>query len=308
MFTSHCGDGDILCVRAADGLLLGLLRSDSEEGLTMQNSLRISFFALVLASLGGMAAVTLSPFFGWGDGRHVAIFVGTYVIMVTGVTLYNHRYITHNSYAFTRLGRFTARPLLAWAAAISWQGPSAWWRKVHQKHHAHSDTPEDPHSPLRGFWYAHFGWLLKGEISWKLDPKDALPHGKFERALSLPWVYLLVGPGSGLLVSFLLGSWMGASAYLAAVFCGTCLATWSINSVCHLAKERSAQTNDHSRNVYWLAPLSGGEALHFEHHRGQRLSCFAHRRWQVCFDTGFWVLSVLRLFRFVGPLKMPRFN
>jgi len=42
--------------------------------------------------------------------------------------------------------------------------------------------------------------------------------------------------------------------------------TYSINSLCHFFGRRRFATDDHSRNLMWLAPLSFGEAWHNNHH------------------------------------------
>ena len=42
--------------------------------------------------------------------------------------------------------------------------------------------------------------------------------------------------------------------------------TWSINSVCHFFGRRRFDVEDESRNVFWLAPFSMGEAWHHNHH------------------------------------------
>ena len=42
--------------------------------------------------------------------------------------------------------------------------------------------------------------------------------------------------------------------------------TYSINSLCHFFGRRRFATEDHSRNLLWLAPFSFGEAWHNNHH------------------------------------------
>jgi hypothetical protein len=42
--------------------------------------------------------------------------------------------------------------------------------------------------------------------------------------------------------------------------------TWSINSVCHVFGTRRFAIEDHSTNVFWLAPFSFGESWHHNHH------------------------------------------
>ena len=51
------------------------------------------------------------------------------------------------------------------------EGPLLKWVAVHRRHHQHSDTHADPHSPhgqgagflgvLRGIWHAHVGWFFE---------------------------------------------------------------------------------------------------------------------------------------------------
>ena len=42
--------------------------------------------------------------------------------------------------------------------------------------------------------------------------------------------------------------------------------TYSINSLCHFFGRRRFETDDHSHNLFWLAPFSFGEAWHNNHH------------------------------------------
>lgn len=34
------------------------------------------------------------------------------------------------------------------------------WARDHRVHHKYSETDADPHNALRGFFFAHIGWLL----------------------------------------------------------------------------------------------------------------------------------------------------
>ncbi|XP_034208339.1 palmitoyl-monogalactosyldiacylglycerol delta-7 desaturase, chloroplastic-like [Prunus dulcis] len=34
------------------------------------------------------------------------------------------------------------------------------WVSIHRSHHQFTDTLKDPHSPVRGFWYSHIGWIF----------------------------------------------------------------------------------------------------------------------------------------------------
>ena len=42
--------------------------------------------------------------------------------------------------------------------------------------------------------------------------------------------------------------------------------TFSVNSLCHFFGRHGYATNDHSRNLAWLAPFTFGDAWHNNHH------------------------------------------
>src|SRR6267142_2461842 len=72
-----------------------------------------------------------------------------------------HRYFSHRSYKTGRVFQF----VLAWIGASATQKGPLWWAANHRHHHAHSDTPEDAHSPREGFWWSHVGWFLCDKFS-----------------------------------------------------------------------------------------------------------------------------------------------
>ena len=102
---------------------------------------------------------------GWSD---VAVFVLMYLVSGLGVTVGFHRMLTHRAFqthAFTRYA-------FAYMGMLSVQGPVIDWVADHRKHHAHTDTEGDPHSPhvgedgsamgtLKGLWHAHTAWLWR---------------------------------------------------------------------------------------------------------------------------------------------------
>lgn len=65
-----------------------------------------------------------------------------------------HRVLSHRSLVLgKRLERFLVTLGLPAGTPVQWAGN-------HRFHHAHADTPLDPHSPRDGFWHAHNGWYL----------------------------------------------------------------------------------------------------------------------------------------------------
>src|SRR6476659_2082096 len=78
------------------------------------------------------------------------------VIVVVGLsnTVGYHRLLTHHSFKTPGWLRNTITFLSA-----QYSGSPMAWVGAHRVHHTVSDTDGDPHTPRKGFWYAHCGWL-----------------------------------------------------------------------------------------------------------------------------------------------------
>ena len=68
-------------------------------------------------------------------------------------------------------------------------------------------------------------------------------------------------------------------------------ATFSVNSLCHFFGRRSYATNDHSRNLAWLALPTFGEAWHNNHHAFPTSARHGLTRWQL--DPSSWLIGGL---------------
>jgi stearoyl-CoA desaturase (Delta-9 desaturase) len=142
----------------------------------------------------------------------------------------------------------------------------------------------DPHSPhvdhggglrgaLRGLAHAHVGWLFdhtQRAARERFAPDlVADPVISFVDRTFILWsvVGLVIPFGLGYLIGGTLGAglegmlWGGAVRVLVLHH-----ATYSINSLCHFFGRRRFDTDDHSRNLLWLTPLTFGEAWHNNHH------------------------------------------
>jgi stearoyl-CoA desaturase (Delta-9 desaturase) len=212
--------------------------------------------------------------------RDIAIFVAMYVPIGLGVTVGFHRLLTHRSFQTSPL----MRGLLAVLGTMAIEGPVIAWVADHRKHHAYSDRPGDPHSPhvdhgvglggaLRGLAHAHVGWLFdhtqRGARERFAPDLIADPVVSFVDRTFIPWSLL------GLAIPFGLGYLIGGTllAGLEGALWGGAVrilvlhhATYSINSLCHFFGRRRFHTEDHSRNLAWLTPLTFGEAWHNNHH------------------------------------------
>ena len=73
----------------------------------------------------------------------------------TGITVGVHRLWAHRTYE----ANFLVRTFLMLCNSIANQGSIFHWARDHRVHHKHSETDADPHNAMRGFFFAHMGWL-----------------------------------------------------------------------------------------------------------------------------------------------------
>jgi stearoyl-CoA desaturase (delta-9 desaturase) len=229
-----------------------------------------------------------------------------YLITGFGITVGYHRLLTHRSFA-------TSTPIeyaFTLAGAMALEGPPVIWVADHRKHHAHSDEEGDPHSPhvgydghgsgavLAGLWHAHAGWLMR---TWgTANPEKYAPELAERRPMAamtqVYGLFLVLSFGIPALAGYLLtGTLAGAATGL--LWGGLVRAfllnhvTFSINSICHFMGRRRFDTDDQSRNVFWLALPSMGESWHHNHHAFPRSAVHGLRRWEL--DPSAWVISGL---------------
>jgi stearoyl-CoA desaturase (delta-9 desaturase) len=213
----------------------------------------------------------------WHD---IAIFLIMYIPTGLGVTVGFHRLLTHRSFKTSPF----LRGVLAVLGTMAVEGPVISWVADHRKHHAYSDRLGDPHSPhveqgggwrgaLRGLAHAHVGWLFdhtqRGSRERFAPDLLADPVVSFVDKTFVFWALL------GFAIPFGLGVLLGGTvdAGLEGLLWGGAVrmlvlhhVTYSINSLCHFFGRRRFATEDHSRNLMWLAPFSLGEAWHNNHH------------------------------------------
>jgi stearoyl-CoA desaturase (delta-9 desaturase) len=234
----------------------------------------------------------------------LAVMAVLYVLTGLGITVGYHRLLTHNSFQTSKPVRYA----FAILGSMSVQGPVLSWVADHRKHHAHTDEEGDPHSPhlagsgvggaLKGLWHAHVGWLfsLKDRAEPERYARDWLEDRGMRVINRLFFLWLALGIAIPAAIGYAVEGTIGA-ALTAALWGGLVRifflhhVTFSINSLCHFAGRRSFATEDESRNVFWLAPLSFGESWHNNHHAFPS-SAFHGLRWTQI-DTGGIVIRLL---------------
>ena len=86
----------------------------------------------------------LAVFFVYPDWLALTLCGVLYFARMFGISAGYHRYFSHRSYKTSRVFQFA----LAWLGCSAMQKGPLWWTAHHREHHRHTDTPEDPHSPV----------------------------------------------------------------------------------------------------------------------------------------------------------------
>jgi stearoyl-CoA desaturase (delta-9 desaturase) len=253
-----------------------------------------NLFAVSIPIAAFLASIVLlwNRAVGWSD---LGILLGLYVLTGLGITVGYHRLMTHRSFETSR----ALRAALAVIGSMAVQGGVVTWVADHRKHHAFTDEEGDPHSPhtghgggvigaVKGLFHAHLGWMFEGHGRAEAEryAPDMLkaPELRFIERWFFAWTAL------GLAIPFALG-WVLTGRFtggLTGLLWGGLVrvfllnhVTWSINSVCHFFGRRRFETDDESRNVFWLALPSFGEAWHHNHHAFPTSAEHGLKRWEI---------------------------
>ncbi len=282
--------------------------------------------AEVRLRIANLAAVTI-PFLGlimailllWGvafNWVYLAILGGMYLLTALGITVGYHRYFTHRSFKAPK----PVVVVLAILGSMAVQGPVLQWVAMHRRHHQHSDSDGDPHSPhahgtgvlalIRGMWHAHVGWLLcpdhpRGLSRYVADLRQDRVIVRLSKMFPL-WVVL------GLLIPAALGgvltlSWTGVMLGLIwGGFVRVLLVhhvTWSVNSICHIWGARPFRSHDESRNNPVFGILALGEGWHNNHHAFPTSARHGLRWWQL--DLSYLVIRAMAVVGLAREIRIP---
>ena len=269
-----------------------------------------------------LAALALVPwFFSWTGV--VVLVAGIYVFGLLGINLGFHRLIAHRSFSCP----LWLEHCLAILGTCCLQFSPGFWVAVHRRHHSFSDDEQDPHSPLKSFFWAHFGWLLVRPPDMKPGPmtaryaKDVMRdplYAMLERRknwIKLTFLSWLAFFATGFAAASLWGASLGnavqfgASLFVWGGALRTVLiwhATWSVNSVTHVWGYRNYETSDGSRNNPVIGLLAGGEGWHNNHHAAPASARHGHKWWE--FDLAWLTIRALMLLGLVTKVTLPADN
>ncbi|USO01719.1 MAG: fatty acid desaturase [Alphaproteobacteria bacterium] len=243
-------------------------------------------------------------------GYTVLAFYGYQIAVCVGL----HRLWAHQSFK----AHAAVEWVLAWVAAGSLQGPILAWASDHYKHHAFTDTPNDPHSPLKyksrlaGFVWSHVGWMLYEPTPKKIERIALVKLGRNKPVMWQMKHYWSLAVFMNVIVPSLVGlfieqTWTGAFTGVVFMGLGRVLqqhATFTVNSLCHFFGRRP-YTPGTARDLWWGVFLLLGENWHNFHHAFPRDYRNGHKWYHV--DINKWIINGLRCVGLAWELeKTPR--
>jgi stearoyl-CoA desaturase (delta-9 desaturase) len=236
----------------------------------------------------------------------LTLLVSFYVLTCLGVTLGYHRMFTHRAFESSR----AFRAFIAVLGSMAVEGSVITWVADHRKHHAFTDQEGDPHSPhlhgegfinsIKGLWHAHIGWLFEtvGTAERERFAGDLVKDDVIRAVDKLFWLWVVLSMAIPFAIGWVIGGGFGTA--ITALLWGGLVrifllhhVTWSINSVCHFFGRKRFDVEDESRNVFWLAPLSMGEAWHHNHHAFPTSAFHGLRFWERMADPTGLVIALL---------------
>ncbi len=229
--------------------------------------------------------------------RDVILCAVLYQVRMFFITAGYHRYFSHHSYTLNRFWQL----VLAFGGTTAVQKGPLWWAALHRDHHRYADTPYDIHSPLKGLWWSHVGWILCDKYS--ATRFDRIPD--FARFPELRWLnkYNWVGPWTLAVATFLA---FGLRGLVVGFFLSTVLlwhGTFLVNSAAHVFGRRRYVTHDSSRNSLLIALVTSGEGWHNNHHYVQSSARQGFFWWEI--DLTYYTLVALRCVGVVHDLRRP---
>ena len=218
-------------------------------------------------------------------------------VTIVAVTVYLHRHSAHRALDLAPgLALFFRLWLWLTTGMITKE-----WTAVHRKHHATTETEDDPHSPqvhgLREIFWKGTEYYRAGSTPETLEKYGkGTPDDWWERNVFTAHPYLGIGI-MGSIALLLFGS-VGILVWATQMLWIPVLAAGVINGVCHHTGYRNFETPDAAKNLLPWGILIGGEELHNNHHTYPNSAKLAVKPWE--FDIGWmWI----RLFAWAGWAK-----
>lgn len=169
------------------------------------------------------------------------------------------------------------------------------WVAVHRKHHAKSETQDDPHSPVI---HGLSRILFNGVAYYRNAGKNAADVEKYGFGTPEDWlednIYTPLhrhGIFVLLAMNLLFFGVYGLATWLIQILWIPFWAAGVVNGVAHYVGYRNFEVGDNSRNIFPIGLIIGGEELHNNHHAYGASAKFSVKWYE--FDVGWLVIRGL---------------
>jgi stearoyl-CoA desaturase (delta-9 desaturase) len=177
---------------------------------------------------------------------------------------------------------------------------------VHRKHHAFSDLPGDPHSPVV---YGLRKVLLEGYELYAPESRNPETLAKYGRGTPDDWMernvyarHRNLGIVIMVVADLVLFGVPGIIIVAVQMISMPLFAAGVINGVGHHSGYRNFECEDAARNILPWGVLLGGEELHNNHHAFPSSARFSARKWE--FDLGWAYIRVLEFLRLAKVARL----
>jgi stearoyl-CoA desaturase (delta-9 desaturase) len=236
----------------------------------------------------------------------VVVFAAAYLLNIVTITVGYHRGLAHKAVTLSPRVRRAVVVAGNWITGLD---PKA-WVVMHRLHHEHSDTPDDPHSPLN---VGVLGIAREQLKSYERvivglarnDPKYTRYATDLEFPISalnlrgLWWAPYALHAAVGVVVAVVVGPLLGF-AYFAGMMSHP-VQGGLVNAFGHALGGRNFDTDDNARNNHLVAWLVLGEGFQNNHHHAPASARFSCKPLEV--DLGYGACLALEA---VGALEIQR--
>lgn len=280
---------------------------------------KMALITLIVPTVGSITALIMGLLYGVGM-VDLWLLISMYIFTMAGVEVGFHRLFSHNAFKCGRVLRL----ILAVAGSMAAQGNILYWVATHRRHHIHSDTPLDPHSPYyrltldgkeqamggwRGLWHSHVGNIYKDHATnCTLFARDVTMDKDLLMISNNYKLIVLIG----LLIPAIIGgaitlTWYGV---LSGLMWGGFVRIFLVQQIyygngsfSHKYGGRPFSNGDNSTNNPIFAIPTFGSAYQNNHHAFPRSAQLGFRWYQL--DIGMVIISLLELMGLVWDVKQP---
>lgn len=279
---------------------------------------RAALRTFLVPLIGASAGLLWTAMYGVGWLEFV-LFAVMFAWVTLGLEVGFHRLFAHHAFRAPQ-----GVQGFLWASALmSGQGPGVYWTATHRRHHAFSDSENDPHTPyfrvtqqgveklggLRGFWHAHQGNTYTDyATNVAAFSKDVRRNALLVKLDDYYTFFVTLGIVlPGVIGAIYYGTWQGA---VSCAFWGGPIRIFVQHqlfftnaSLGHMIGERPFDTGDNSRNNWWCALWTFGSALQNTHHAFPSSAYLSYRWYEV--DIAGGIITVLSSLGLATEVRRP---